>query len=152
MNKNKTQQGFTLIELLLVISILAILAVSVFVALNPVKRMADARNSKRWSDSSEILTAIHQYIVDNNGSLPSGVTTSPKQLGTCSTGGASPCTGAATACLDLSTTLAKYLKTIPVDSVGTSTATGYSVMSDANGIVSVVACGAENGVNIEVSR
>jgi len=46
LEKMKSKKGFTLIELLVVIAIISILAVVVFVALDPVKRFADARNSK----------------------------------------------------------------------------------------------------------
>src|SRR5258708_18220698 len=74
------QKGFTLIELLIVIVIITALAVTVFVALNPVKRVKDAHDSRRAADTETILTAIHEYIVDNNGSLPPAI--APGQNGT----------------------------------------------------------------------
>jgi len=157
--KKVNKKGFTLIELLLVILIIGILAVSVYVALNPAGRLADARNATRSSDVQSILTAIHAYIVDNKGALPTGLSAgmAEKQLGTASTGcvistGGCNVTGAAD-CVDLSTPLAKYLKSIPVDpNGGTASLTKYSVVVDTNGIVTVKACGAENGVTISASR
>ena len=149
----RSESAFTLIELLMVVVIIAILASVVFVSLNPVQRYADARNSRRWSDVNSLLTAIHEYVVDNNGSLPSGIATTEKQLGTCTSGGNSICSTAQAACLDLTATLAKYLKTIPTDPNGGSAATTYySVKVDSNNIVTVKACGSENGVALEVSR
>src|SRR5437868_6397351 len=84
----KFQQGFTLIELLIVIVIITALAVTVFVALNPVKRTKDAREARRTSDVETILTAIHEYIVDNKGALPTGLSTGMAitQLGTAGAG------------------------------------------------------------------
>src|SRR5579862_3824234 len=69
----KNQKGFTLIELLIVIVIISALAVTVFTALNPIKRIKDAHDSRRASDVDTILSAIHSYIVDNNGSLPPSI-------------------------------------------------------------------------------
>ena len=66
----KSVKGFTLIELLLVIGIIAILAVAVFVALNPAKRFADARDARRESDVETILSALHQYNIDQKGVFP----------------------------------------------------------------------------------
>lgn len=153
MNTSSNKKGFTLIELLVVISIIAILATVVFVALDPVTRFADARNSRRWSDVNNILTAVSEYTVDNNGTLPSGITTTEKQLGSCTTGGSSACSGAAAGCLDLSSTLAKYLKTMPVDpSAGSTSTTKFSIVSDANNIVTIKACAAENAQVISISR
>src|SRR5260221_29454 len=83
--QNKSNiSGFTLIELLIVITIIATLAVVVFVALNPAKRLADARDSRRTADVDTVLTAIHQAIVDNKGSLPTNMpsTNNEAQLGT----------------------------------------------------------------------
>ena len=149
------KKGFTLIELLLVIVIIAILAVVVFVALDPVKRLKDSRNSRRTTDVTTVLSAVHSYIVDNAGSLPTGLSSgmaAQLQLGT--TGGAAltgNCTVALNAHVDLSTPLAKYLKTIPVDPSGTTEATGYAIQVDANNLVTVTACNAE-GTTIEASR
>jgi prepilin-type N-terminal cleavage/methylation domain-containing protein len=154
----KWLRGFTLIELLIVIVIIATLAIVVFVALNPAQRFKDARDARRVTDVETILTAIHASIVDNKGTLPTGLTTSmvESQLGTATTG----CTIAtggcavvgATACVDLTTPLVKYLKTIPIDSNGTAALTKYSVVVDANNIVTIKACGTEGTTNISASR
>ncbi len=137
------KKGFTLIELLVVIAIIAILSVVVFVALDPVTRFADARNSRRYSDVNSILTAVHEYIVDNNGALPPGL----------SAGMSATHLGTDTGNVDLSTPLAKYLKTIPQDPTnGTAADTGYTIEVDANNIVTVAAPNAENGATIQVSR
>ncbi len=151
----KNQKGFTLIELLVVISIVALLSVTVFVALDPVKRFADARNSRRWSDVNNMITAIHEYIVDNKGDLPTGLTTgmSATQLGTCVSGGSTLCSGAAAACVNIATPLNKYLKSLPFDAkTGSAATTAYKVDVDANNIVTITACSAENGETISVSR
>ncbi len=152
----KLKKGFTLIELLVVIGIIALLSVVVFVALDPVKRFADARNSTRYTDVNNILTAVHEYIVDNKGALPSGLTTSmaATQLGSCVSGGATLCSGAAAACVNLATPLAKYLKSMPIDkgTGATASTSGYSVTVDANNIVTIKSCMAENSEVVEVSR
>ena len=155
MPKIQLKKGFTLIELLVVISIIALLSVVVFVALNPVKRFQDARNSRRWSDVDNILTAVHESIVDNGGALPAGLTTgmAETQLGSCLSGGATLCTGAAAACVNLATPLAKYLKSMPIDSqTGVASTSAYSITVDANNIVTVKSCSAENSAVIEMSR
>lgn len=153
----KSTKGFTLIELLVVIAIIAALAVVVFVALNPSQRIKDSRDSRRSSDVQSILTAIHQSIVDNKGALPAGLTTgmAERQLGTAATGCAvstGGCSVVNAACLDVSTPLAKYLKSVPTDPGGTAAITGYSVVVDANNIVTVKACGTEGSTNISASR
>lgn len=164
----RDQKGFTLIELLLVIGIIAVLAIVVFVALNPAQRFKDTRNARRASDVETILTAIHSSIVDNKGTLPSALATASAgvdyQLGT--TGGCqltsatqSPsCNVTTSGCLDLLSSagaqnLAKYLQSVPVDPSGyagnvsttpdssaSATKTNYAVSVDANGIITVKAC------------
>jgi len=161
----KNARGFTLIELLIVVTIIATLAVTVFVALNPAQRLKDAKDARRTSDVDTILTAIHVYIVDNKGSYPTGLSAGmvEKQLGTStnpptcviSTGGCS--VAGAADCVNLSTPLAPYLKSIPVSpqsgsTTYSSTTTGYSAIVNANGIVTIRACGTEGSTNIESSR
>ena len=166
----KLKKGFTLIELLVVITIIATLAVTVFVALDPAKRLKDAKDSRRAVDVDTILNAIHSTIVDNKGSMPTNLPAAgtERQLGT---GNSTDCTTAlttngcntpaATACsnlmADVAIDLIPYLKSIPIDPSGgatyTSLKTGYSVAVDANNIVTITACGKEGtGANIQASR
>ena len=150
----KKESGFTLIELLVVIGIIAALTTTVFVAIDPAKRFKDARNARRISDADTILGAVHQYIVDTGGSLPAGIGTSVTQIGSCTTGGATLCSGAVAACVDLASTLGsnKYIKNNPVDpQSGTTTNTGYSITKDTNNLFTVTACLAE-GTTISSSR
>ena len=138
--KKLLQRGFTLIELLVVIAIISILAVTVFVALDPATRFADARNSRRWADVNNILTAVHECIVDNGGSVAACAPTSGTHvLGTGDT--------------DLSSSLSAYLKSMPQDpSTGTDADTGYSISVDSNNMVTITADDAENSETVEVSR
>lgn len=143
MKISSVRNGFTLIELLVVIAIVAVLATVVFVALDPVTRFADARNARRWSDVNSILTAVHQYVVDNGGALPPSLTAgqAATEIGSC--GG----------CDNLATSSARYLKSMPLDpSGGTAVNTGYEVEVNANNIITISAPSAEGGAVVEVSR
>jgi len=64
----RTQDGFTLIELLVVIGIVAVLAATVLIAINPARQFAQARNTQRTSDANAILNAIGQSLADGRGS------------------------------------------------------------------------------------
>lgn len=165
MKKSAPAKGFTLIEILVALAILAILAVSVFVALNPAQRLNDAKDSRRATDVDSILSAIHQSIVDKKGTYPSNMPAAGTevQLGTDATGCelSSPSTDCAittAACADLMTggqNVSAYLKTMPFDPVttlGSAGKTGYSVQRDANGIVTVKACHTDGTTTISASR
>ena len=159
MFKKPNQSGFTLLEILLVVAAIAILAGIVVVAINPAKQLGDTRNAERRSDVNAILNAVHQYSIDNNGSLPSGIdaTTSTYQvLGTSATGCDSTCTAVTTeaACLDMSSDLvADYIVAIPTDpSTGTAANTDYYINEDANGRVVVGACDPEQSATISITR
>ena len=148
----KTRKAFTLIELLLVIGIIAILASIVIVAINPTKQLGDARNAQRRSDVNTVLNAVYQYAIDNNGTLPGAIpsgTAKPVCLGTV-TGTA--CTDTA-AGVDLSDLIGTYIVAIPADPQNTDTSvTGYTIVQDANGRVTVAAPSAEQSATISVTR
>jgi len=61
------QKGFTLIELLVVIAIIGLLATIVLVALNNAREKA--RDTRRLSDTHQILLALEMYY-DDNGNYP----------------------------------------------------------------------------------
>lgn len=162
------KRGFTLIELLMVVAIISALAVAVFVALNPAQRLKDAQDARRTSDVDAILSAIHQSIVDNRGLYPVSMPPTGvwRQVGAAATGCAlstTYCTGSTavtdTTCANLMANgrnLGAYLASIPVDPLGgttyTASTSGYSVMVNANGIVTIRACAAQGSVDIYSSR
>ncbi len=56
------RKGFTLIELLIVIGILAILATTVVLVLNPAQILAESRDTQRISDLGAVNNAIGLYL------------------------------------------------------------------------------------------
>ncbi len=152
------KKGFTLIEILLVIGLIAILASIVIVAINPARQYQQARDANRWADVNTILNAVHQYSVDNNGTLPSGITGSATEI--CRTGvSASTCSSSGLADLSVLTNSGLYLISIPIDPscVGDdgscdTNGTGYLIEFNTNGRVQVTADGAEVTTPIEVIR
>jgi type IV pilus assembly protein PilA len=149
--KKQKSAGFTLLEVLLVVAIIAILAGIVIIAINPGKNLGDSRNSQRSADVNTIINGTYQYSLDNNGAIPSGITTTATEI--CATGAAS-CTGL----VDLSvlTASGKYLVSIPKDPQCSTTCaangTGYKISKDANNRLIVTAPSAEQGKTISVTK
>ncbi len=165
----RNNKGFTLIELLIVIAIIAIIAAVVFVALDPLTRFRDARDSRRWSDASALMSAIKVDQVDNGGAYLSAITSATNgveyMIGTGATGcddatDAGNCDTAIDAdtdCIDLSGLVTEgYIGSIPVspngDATWTSSTTGYTLTKAATGIITIEACESENSDPISVSR
>lgn len=146
------KDGFTLIEVLLVIAILAILAAVVIVALNPAKQFGEAQNAQRRSDVRSILDAVHQYTIDNYGSLPSEEIPSGT---TCTDDGAEiclpdiSCDGVS---LDELVSDETYLTDLPTDpTAATDVGTGYYIFQNGNGRVGVCAATSSTYGNIDIS-
>ncbi len=144
--------GFTLLEMLVVVGILTILALAVFVSIDPLTQFAESRNARRWNDVNSLSTAVYRYIITNN-SYPVGVSTTLQQIGTGGSGCAAACPGATDTCLDLSNSLSAFLIQIPQDPAGGSAAqTHYTIVRNNDNIVTVSACGAENNQIIKIAR
>lgn len=168
----KKQSGFTLIELLLVIAIIAILAAVIFVALDPLTRFQDARDSARWSDASSILSAIKIDQIDNRGNYLTSIQNIPAASSTevfMITNGAiasgcddsnAVCDTAVTDddnCVDLGGLVTEgYLADIAVSPNGDGTwlasSTGYTLQKNSNGTITVRACESENADEIVVRQ
>ncbi|MEK7643553.1 MAG: type II secretion system protein [Patescibacteria group bacterium] len=179
MQKKLLQKGFTLIELLIVIAIVAILAGVVFVALDPLNRFRDARDSARWTDVTAVLSAIRVAQVDKGGTyvygirhdaakatgsaylIVTGTTTTDSAACTdddaVTTAGA--CKVSLAGCAEMTQLASRgYLGRVPTSSNGTfswstqSRGTGYYVRLNANNSVTVGSCEAENAADISVTR
>lgn len=148
--KPAVSAGFTLIEILIVIGIIAILAAIVLVAVNPAQQFKKANDAQRASNVNAILNAVGQYIVDNKGSLPSGITTTDRDIGS----------AAANLCSNL---VPDYIAALPADpgksdqsidstECGGSYSTGYNIKKDSNNRVTITAVSTEIGADITVTR
>lgn len=137
------QKGFTLIELLVVIGVIGILAAVVLVAVNPGRQFASARDTQRRADLYSITNAIYQYAAENNGNLPTSITTTPTHIGT------------NTGLVDLSTDVVPtYIAAIPYDPVTGSTGdSNYTIYLDANGrVVASASSELDPTTTIQVTR
>ncbi len=165
--KYSDEQGFTLIELLIVIAIIAILAAVVFVALDPLTRFKDARDSQRFTDTTQILQSIKLYQVDNGGKLTPNVyamtTGSVYMIGTGSSGcddnngTCDTAVGGDSLCVDIGEVVsAGYLPSVPQspngDGTWTASLTGYTLHKSATGTLTVRACESENNSEISVAQ
>ena len=145
----RNKKGFTLIEVLLVIVIIAILAGIVIIAINPGRQISQANNSQRSSDVKAVLDAVHQFAIENRGTMPAGITATPTIVGSG--------VGQINICADLVPT---YIAAMPFDPTATGALytdcttynTGYEISVDANSRVTVTAPSAEVGATITTTR
>lgn len=66
--KRKAQGGFTLIEVMIVLAIAGLILLVVFLAVPALQR--NARNTQRREDAGNTLSAVSEYMANNNGSIP----------------------------------------------------------------------------------
>jgi prepilin-type N-terminal cleavage/methylation domain-containing protein len=172
----KKREGFTLIELLIVIAVIAIIAGVVFVALDPLTRFQDARDSKRVGDITELLNAIKVDQVDNEGAYLTAITNMTAGSVYMIVDGASMTAGcddnntncdtnvtSDTTCVNLAGLVTEgYLGSVPISPTGSVTwddgdtageeGTGYTLSRASTGIITVRACESENTTEISTSR
>jgi len=144
--------GFTLIELIIVIAIISVLVAGVFIAVNPAKRIGQAKDAERWADLNAIIQAIDNYTADN-AALP--IEFSSAVLNTkivlCSASAELTCDGQATDCavIDDSDFLGPYLLSLPVDpDKDDTTDTGYYMTVTSGNILTFGACDSYDTTNI----
>ena len=121
---DKQQKGFTLLEILVVLGIIAILAAIVIVATSPARHLAAARDTVRTNDLHQLVNAVYEYALDNNGQFPPSISTTPADVGTSG--------------LNLAEFLVPvYLSRIPEDPVsGSKSITQYVMFREGHKLVS----------------
>lgn len=160
------KNGFTLLELLIVIAIIIIIFNLIFIALDPITRFKDSRDSVRWQDASTIYHAIKIHQIDNDGFYLTAVSSTSAGLVYMIGTGHSGCSSrngdcdtnveSDAACIDLSGLVTDgYLGDIPISPRGNETwssvYTGYTLQRDSSGIIYIRACESENSGEIEIS-
>lgn len=140
--------GFTLIELVMTIAIVAIIAIGIFVAVDPARRIGESRDAQRWSDIVAIAKAVELYTADN-GQLPADFNVSSIDVGEkvvlCSSSATLSCDGQSESCLVVNDAdfLGPYLGSLPIDpSKSAATDTGYYVTRGSSGSLSFGVCSA----------
>jgi type IV pilus assembly protein PilA len=108
-------------------------------------QFSDARNAQRRSDVNSILNAVYQYAIDHNGNFPAGIPST-----------SSPICKMRTSCagVNLDVLGEAYLVDIPSDPSQPkgSTDSGYRIVKDMNGRITISAPQAELGATISVTR
>jgi prepilin-type N-terminal cleavage/methylation domain-containing protein len=74
----KRNEGFTIIEVLIVLAIAGLILLIVFLAVPALQR--NAHNTSAKSDVSGMLGGMNEYVNNNNGTLPTGVSGSGNAL------------------------------------------------------------------------
>lgn len=149
-------KGFTLIELLVVITLMVILATTYFLVANPGGQLAAARNTTRFNELQAIMQAIRSNVGDqangqfscSSGPLPTSTPLDMSSGGGTSTYNIAPCL------------IPTYLYALPFDpsAPGAHYAsvsdydTGYTIMIDSSGTITLNAPSAELGKPISVIR
>ncbi|MCC7289866.1 type II secretion system protein [bacterium] len=150
----KRYQAFSSVEMgVTVILILAVMSIIVLY-FNPSKMVSQKRNDQRTDDVTEILNALTQYAGDNNGTLPEGIPVSDEctrsEYELCKTG-AADCSNKVV--LSGFSSQLEYLPSMPVDPKSRSTnGTGYNIVQNESGRVTVCAPLSELGTTVSLSK
>lgn len=159
----KIKNGFTLLELLIVIAILAVLAGTLFVVLNPAARFQDSRNVRRWTDVKMILSAIKLYQVDHDGNFIESINDISEDLyyqigagGDCADDCSNPSVVLQSDCVDLQELVdTGYVAEVPIDpndSDASSDETRYYLIKLSTGTITVGSCSEEMGTDSAIQE
>lgn len=143
------RKGLTLIEIIIVIALMVILVGVYFLAANPAGQLASSRNSERLLHLQAIMNYIQQNIADNNnqflclsGPIPTSTVLIASSPGSYNI---APCLITNALPFDPATSSAHYASVSDYD-------TGYTILMDASGTITLGAPAAELGKIISVMR
>ena len=70
LKSNNIKKGFTIIEVIIVLVIAAIIMLAVFLVVPQLQR--NSRNARQQDNARRTLTAVQQFVTNNQGSFPTG--------------------------------------------------------------------------------
>ena len=140
---------------------LAVFFSVVFLFLNPLPRLQDARNSRRWNDVASYINAIKLYQFDNGGhyfdalnGLKSDLHYQIGEGGGCNVACLHPDVVLQEKCVDFGALVdSGYLPAIIIDPKGQAsdkTKTEYYVVKSSSGALTIGSCSEEQGTNPSV--
>ncbi|MBT6691052.1 type II secretion system protein [Candidatus Parcubacteria bacterium] len=142
----KERQGLTLVGLIMVTMIIVILGSAVFMWVDPVAKIGEAKDQRRREAVLMLAEAIAEYTHDHKGALPvlGSVVNGTKKVLCESQGGSNvSCSGDSADCLRIAHRdfYSDYLQQLPIDpDKSANTDTGYYLEKDSNGQLVVGAC------------
>lgn len=71
--QKKHSNGFTIIEVMIVLAVAGLIMLIVFLAVPALQR--NSRNTQMRADAAGVLAGVNEFITNNNGSLPSAIST-----------------------------------------------------------------------------
>jgi type II secretory pathway pseudopilin PulG len=130
------KKGFTMVQLIITLGVLAVLATATMIAFDPIRRMGQANDARRYEDVESMAKALELYQIDND-QLPSDFTDlniwDTHKVVLCSSAAELTCDGQTRDCLVVDDTdfLGEYLPELPIDPTKRNDAdTGYYVTRD----------------------
>lgn len=148
----KKKSGFTLVQLIIAMTIFLVLAAAVFLWIDPLAKVGEAKNKKRTQDISVLAAALANYAKENDGMMPvlGTITTSKKVLCSSQSGSNLSCDGNSAVCLKIDDNdFYKYIAQLPYDpDKSSSTDSGYYITKDASENLTIGACDSYDGASI----
>jgi len=86
-----SNRAFSLLELIIVVAILAVLASTAIITVNPGRRLTEARNARRHAEVKILSGAINRHALDNGGDFISNISSTLQMMGTAVSGCRTSC-------------------------------------------------------------
>jgi hypothetical protein len=150
------KEQFTLLDILVMLSALFVIIFFVYLIINPGKRGSDKRNTQRAGDIETIISLLSSYI-EKEGEIPENIPEGENcmQYGheICKSG-PSDCAGLVNLSYLVETeNEGEQVLSLPEDPmVSASNGTGYYIVQDGGGYITVCAPNAERKVEISLKK
>ena len=152
----KNLRGFTLVQLIISMTLILVLTTAVFLWIDPLDRIGDAKDKKRIQDVNIFAAALFNYAKEHDGAMPVLGYISPTKKVLCSSpsGSTLTCDGETDFCLPVDDEdFFKYLRSLPYDPDKSSAAdSGYYLKIDSYADANLIVGSCENHGGTAISK